>query len=199
MPKNLILAKNGDYEFNIIESNQNEIIFEEVLSNSKNLNSKNINRKKGIDLEVITLQKKILGKDIRLGSHFNRDEKGNIYLYKIFMYGKNGLIKMKCSNKTCKAKALYNYISKIFYLTKRHTDSLESHKHKMKNNPNFGVVDYIKFLDIHKDISDLQIIKVPLERFCKMNSISYVIENEKNINSSFSNDDKNKEEYKDNK
>ena len=174
LPKGLIIEATDDSNINIenIESNPDEIFFEEEYSKNRKYFSKN----RKLDMETMTLQNKILGKDIRLGSHFNRDEKGNLYLYNISMYGKNGLVKMKCSNQACKANALYNFISKIFYLTGKHNVSAENHR--LRNTPSFRALDYVNFLERHKDILDLQILKVPKDKFCKINCIAYVIEKE---------------------
>lgn len=174
LPKGLIIEATDDSNINIenIESNPDEIFFEEEYSKNRKYFSKN----RKLDTETMSLQNKILGKDIRLGSHFNRDEKGNLYLYNISMYGKNGLVKMKCSNQACKANALYNFISKIFYLTGKHNVSAENHR--LRNTPSFRALDYVNFLERHKDILDLQILKVPKDKFCKINCIAYVIEKE---------------------
>ena len=117
------------------------------------------------------------------------------------MYGKNGLVKMKCSNQACKANALYNFISKIFYLTGKHNVSAENHR--LRNTPSFRALDYVNFLERHKDILDLQILKVPKDKFCKINCIAYVIEKEcmdDNYNnpSSYYNNDFSQDGYEEN-
>jgi hypothetical protein len=200
LPKGLIIESTDESNINIenIESNPDEIFFEEEYSKNRRYFSKN----RKLDTETMVLQNKILGKDIRLGSHFNRDEKGNLYLYNISMYGKNGLVKMKCSNQACKANALYNFISKIFYLTGKHNVSAENHR--LRNTPSFRALDYVNFLERHKDILDLQILKVPKDKFCKINCIAYVIEKEcmddNNYNnpSSYYNNDFSQDEYEEN-
>jgi len=199
LPKGLIIECTDDSNINIenIESNPDEIFFEEEYSK----NRKFFNKNRKLDTETMILQNKILGKDIRLGSHFNRDEKGNLYLYNISMYGKNGLVKMKCSNQACKANALYNFISKIFYLTGKHNVSAENHR--LRNTPSFRALDYVTFLERHKDILDLQILKVPKDKFCKINCIAYVIEKEcmdDNYNnpSSYYNNDFSQDGYEEN-
>ena len=200
LPKGLIIESTDDSNINIenIEANPDEIFFEEEYSKNRRYFSKN----RKLDTETMVLQNKILGKDIRLGSHFNRDEKGNLYLYNISMYGKNGLVKMKCSNQACKANALYNFISKIFYLTGKHNVSAENHR--LRNTPSFRALDYVNFLERHKDILDLQILKVPKDKFCKINCIAYVIEKEcmddNNYNnpSSYYNNDFSQDGYEEN-
>ena len=164
---------------NILDINQDEIFFEEEYNRKYLTNNK-------LDSQLLELQNKKLGKDIRLGSHFNRDDEGNLYLYNISVYGENGLIKMKCSNQACKAIALYNFITKIFYIVEKHTISFENHK--LRNLPTFKILDYVTFMDRHKEISNLQILKVPKDKFCKIYCITYVNEKESVIKSNNEND-----------
>ena len=164
---------------NILDVNQDEIFFEEEYNRKYLTNNK-------LDSQLLELQNKKLGKDIRLGSHFNRDDEGNLYLYNISVYGENGLIKMKCSNQACKAIALYNFITKIFYIVEKHTISFENHK--LRNLPTFKILDYVNFMDRHKEISNLQILKVPKDKFCKIYCITYVNEKESVIKNNNEND-----------
>ena len=161
-----LLIDSIDY---ILDTNPDEIYFEEEYT-------KKYFAKSNLDSQLLDLQNQKLGKDIRLGSHFNRDEEGNLYLYNISVYGENGLIKMKCSNQSCKSVALYNFITKIFYIVEKHTISAENHK--LRNLPSFRISDYVTFMERHKEITNLQILKVPRDKFCKIYCITYVNEKE---------------------
>ena len=75
--------------------------------------------------------------------------------------GEKYLIEMKCQSKSCKAIALYNYITKVFYLAKAHTISFKNHK--LKNTLELNASDYKNFLHKNKYLTDIQIYKVPKE------------------------------------
>ena len=210
LPKGLILESTEGIDESNVDNcvlNDDEIFMEEEYSRNKKFFSKN----KKLDSETISLQNRILGKDIKLGNHFNRNENNDLYLYNITNYGKNGLIKMRCSNQSCRASALYNYITKVFYLVNKHSISLENHK--MRNTPSFQALDYVTYLDRHFEFTDLQIYKVPKDKISIINRISFILEKElehenaiKNNNNEYSftypkqgnEEEKESEEFKEN-
>lgn len=89
--------------------NKGEILLEEY---SKILGNE------GDDEEILELENRVSGKSVALGAHFNKNKEKKIYVFDISKFGENTLIEMKCQSNTCKAIALYNYITKVFYLAK---------------------------------------------------------------------------------
>ena len=147
--------------------NEGEILLEEY---SKILGNE------GVDKENLELEKRVFGKDVTFGSHFNKNKEKQIYAYDISKFGKNALIEMKCHNKSCKAIALYNYITKVFYLAKAH--NIVYQKHKLKNTLMLNASDYKNYLRANKHITDIQIYKVQKEDLKNVNSLKCILREE---------------------
>ena len=147
--------------------NEREILLEEY---SKILGNE------GIDKENLELENRVFGKTITFGAHFNKNKEKHIYAYDISKLGKNVLIETKCQNKSWKAIALYNYITKVFYLAKAH--NIVYKKHKLKNTLQLNASDYKNYLRENKHFKDIQIYKVPKEDLTNMNYLKFILKEE---------------------
>ena len=99
------------------------------------------------------------GENRRLGTHFHKENNGNIYNY----FGNNKEIKdfnmiYRCILKGCKGKAQYNLKSRTFTILKEHTRPYEEH---YCSNPNDNKTkEWINYLKTNENLSDLQIILI---------------------------------------
>ena len=99
------------------------------------------------------------GKNKRLGTHFHKENNGNIYNY----FGNNKEIKdfnmnYRCILKGCKGKGIYNLKSRTFTILIEHSRPYEEHYCSNPNDKNTKkFVDYLKKND---NLSDLQIILI---------------------------------------
>ena len=105
------------------------------------------------------IEQMCFGRNRRLGTHFHKDNNGNIYNY----YGNNKEIKdfnmnYRCILKGCKSKAIYNLKLRTFTILIEHSKPYEEHYCSNPNDKNTKKwVDYLKTND---NLSDLQIILI---------------------------------------
>ena len=105
------------------------------------------------------IEQMCFGKNRRLGTHFHKDNNGNIYNY----YGNNKEIKdfnmnYRCILKGCKSKAKYNLKLRTFTILTEHSKPYEEHYCSNPNDKN--AKKWIDYLKMNDNLSDLQIILI---------------------------------------
>ena len=105
------------------------------------------------------IEQMCFGENKRLGTHFHKDIKGKIYNY----FGNNKEIKdfnmnYRCLLKGCKSKAVYNLKSRTFTILTDHSKSYE--EHYCSNPKDKKTKEWINYLKVNENISDLQIILI---------------------------------------
>ena len=105
------------------------------------------------------IEQMCFGKNRRLGTHFHKDNNGNIYNY----YGNNKEIKdfnmnYRCILKGCKSKAKYNLKLRTFTILTEHSKPYEEHYCSSPNDKN--TKKWIDYLKMNDNLSDLQIILI---------------------------------------
>ena len=105
------------------------------------------------------IEQMCFGKNRRLGTHFHKDNNGNIYNY----YGNNKEIKdfnmnYRCILKGCKSKAKYNLKLRTFTILTEHSKPYEEHYCSNPNDKN--TKKWIDYLKMNDNLSDLQIILI---------------------------------------
>ena len=105
------------------------------------------------------IEQKIIGENKRFGTHFHKNEKGEVYNF----FGNNKEIKdfnmnYRCTLKGCKSSAIYNLNLREFKILREHTKPYEEHfcfkPNKIKTKQ---IVEYLRN---NKNITDLQIILI---------------------------------------
>ena len=105
------------------------------------------------------IEQKYIGEKKRLGTHFHKNEKGEIYNY----FGNNKEIKnnnmnYRCTLKGCKSCAVYNIQLREFKIVREHTQPYEKHYCSCPNNSKSKqLIDYLKN---NQNLTDLQIILI---------------------------------------
>jgi hypothetical protein len=156
------------------ENHKEEIIDlnEEEKENENELNNNNSNliNNKEVYFEIkdkylrhnyllTDIEQKYIGEKKRLGTHFHKNEKGEIYNY----YGNNKEIKnnnmnYRCTLKGCKSLAVYNIQLREFKIIREHTLPYENHYCSCPNNAKTKqLIDYLK---ANQNLTDLQIILI---------------------------------------
>ena len=103
------------------------------------------------------IEQKYFGKNKRLGTHFHKNEKGEIYNY----FGNNKEIKdnkmnYRCTLKGCKGRAVYNLEKKEFIILREHNKPYENHS--CYNHNSDKAKHMIEYLKNNQNINDLQLI-----------------------------------------
>ena len=104
---------------------QQRIISKDEIKNTKMLNFEfNVN-----NMIEIPLNKKGSNKNKTLGleCHFNKNEDGNIYKYKI-VYLLGGLAIFKCDDDSCKGDGIFDLDKKVFSVGQKHSKEYSEHK-----------------------------------------------------------------------
>ena len=104
---------------------QQRIISKDEIKNTKMLNFEfNVN-----NMIEIPLNKKGSNKNKTLGleCHFNKNEDGNIYKYKI-VYLLGGLAIFKCDDDSCKGDGIFDLDKNIFSVGQKHSKEYSEHK-----------------------------------------------------------------------
>ena len=104
---------------------QQRIISKDEIKNTKMLNFEfNVN-----NMVEIPLNKKGSNKNNTLGleCHFNKNEDGNIYKYKI-VYLLGGLAIFKCDDDSCKGDGIFDLDKNIFSVGQKHSKEYSEHK-----------------------------------------------------------------------
>ena len=168
------LSEESKNENNDLNSNNNEIIMnlnEEEEKNENDINDdlKIINKKK-VYFEIkdkyikykkllTRIEQECFGENKRLGTHFYKNEKGEIYNY----FGNNKEIKnynmnYRCTLKGCKSLAIYNIKLREFKIIREHTKPYKDH---FCSNPNNNKTkQFVEYLKNNQDLKDLQIILI---------------------------------------
>ena len=105
------------------------------------------------------IEQMCFGKNKRLGTHFHKEDNGNIYNY----YGNNKEIKdfnmnYRCILKGCKSKAIYNLKLRTFTILIEHSKPYEDHYCSNPNDKN--TKRWVNYLKTNDNLSDLQIILI---------------------------------------
>lgn len=105
------------------------------------------------------IEQECFGENRRLGTHFHKEENGDIYNY----FGNNKEIKnfdmnYRCTLKGCKSKAIYNLKYRTFTIVTNHTRPYEEHS---CSEPNSKITkEWINYLKSNNTLTDLQIILI---------------------------------------
>lgn len=141
----IININENDEKNKIISLNEKEAYFE---IKDKYLKHNNL---------LTEIEQKYFGENKRLGTHFYKNEKGEIYNY----FGNNKEIKdtkmnYRCTLKNCKSTAFYDLKTREFKIIKEHTQPYENHS--CSNHNNNKTKKMIEYLKNNQDITDLQLI-----------------------------------------
>ena len=105
------------------------------------------------------IEQQFIGENKRLGTHFHKNEKGEVYNY----FGNNREIKnynmnYRCTLKGCKSLAIYNIQKREFNILRDHTKPYE--KHFCSNPNNDKTKKIVDSLKNNENIKDIQIILI---------------------------------------
>ena len=137
----------NNIKFHINNINKNEVF---IIVKDKYLKHKQL---------LTEIEQKIIGENKRFGTHFHKNEKGEVYNF----FGNNKEIKdfnmnYRCTLKGCKSSAIYNLNLREFKILREHTKPYEEHfcfkPNKIKTKQ---IVEYLRN---NKNITDLQIILI---------------------------------------
>ena len=137
----------NNIKFHINNINKNEVF---IIVKDKYLKHKQL---------LTEIEQKIIGENKRFGTHFHKNEKGEVYNF----FGNNKEIKdfnmnYRCTLKGCKSSAIYNLNLREFKILREHTKPYEEHfcfkPNKIKTEQ---IVEYLRN---NKNITDLQIILI---------------------------------------
>ena len=103
-------------------------------------------------------------KMMSIGSHYNKDENGNIYKFQVASLDGKGNAIFKCYDDKCNGMGMYNLETKQFSVTKKHTLLHTEHDYILNNDKEDSV-----FKDLTEaGKSDAQVFKENGERTVKM-------------------------------
>ena len=137
----------NNIKFHINNINKNEVF---IIVKDKYLKHKQL---------LTEIEQKIIGENKRFGTHFHKNEKGEVYNF----FGNNKEIKdfnmnYRCTLKGCKSSAIYNLNLREFKILREHTKPYEEHfcfkPNKIKTKQ---IAEYLRN---NKNITDLQIILI---------------------------------------
>ena len=136
---------------------QIEIEDMENMENEEKIKEKNcsINNKSEI-WNVNAEEKKLDKKNTSIGSHYNKNEDGNIYKYQAFRLDGKGNVIFKCFDDKCNGMGTYNLETMKFEITKEH--NLKFSQHEFIANNDKDINDVLKELAL-KNKSNAQVFK----------------------------------------
>ena len=144
---------------------ENENPIEIKISKEKNKNSCiEDNKSRGVKNVAKADEKKGEKRMMSIGSHYNKDEDGNIYKFQVASLDGKGNAIFKCYDDKCNGMGMYNLETKQFTITKKHTLLHTEHDYILNNDKEDNV-----FKDLTEaGKSDAQVFKENGERTVKM-------------------------------
>lgn len=125
----------------------------------KNKNNLNITKR----LESYKVQDEVFGLGFRINCFYQKNEKGEIFYFRINSYLDKGKIWLECGDKNCGANCKFDLKTKEIEPIRDHRISNDSHSY-FKNSKLERVKHYIRLFKSYNDFYKMIIIKVPNDK-----------------------------------